>query len=154
MSTTMTEVPASRQAGCVENVPDPQAPERARRWTYTGKYKRDVLAEFEACDRAGRGALLRREGLYTSLISAWRDQRDKGALEALDRASGSPVRLGARTGRRAGTDRRVRRRRHPPSRPASDCARVPRQSPRNHLRVAGARPVESAGSPASTPLIL
>ncbi len=89
MSVTMTELPASRQAGSMEDGPDPQVPERARRRTYTAKYKRDVLAEYEACDRAGRGALLRREGLYTSLISAWRDQRDKGALEALGRASGA-----------------------------------------------------------------
>ncbi len=37
----------------------------------------------------GRGALLRREGLYTSLISAWREQRDKGALEALGRPAGT-----------------------------------------------------------------
>jgi len=47
-----------------------------------------VLAEYEASDRVGRGALLHREGLYTSLISAWRE-RDKGALEALGRASGA-----------------------------------------------------------------
>ena len=74
----------------MDDVPDPQVPERARRRTYTAKYKADVLAEYDGCDRAGKGALLRREGLYTSLISAWRDQRDKGALEALARPSGAP----------------------------------------------------------------
>jgi len=63
MSATMTEVPASGQAGAVQDIPDPQVPERARRRTYTARYKRDVLAEYEACDRAGRGVLLRREGL-------------------------------------------------------------------------------------------
>lgn len=89
MSTLMTQEPPARQAGAMDDVPDPQVPERARRRTYTAKYKRDVLAEYEGCDRAGRGALLRREGLYTSLISAWRDQRDKGALEGLGRASGA-----------------------------------------------------------------
>lgn len=67
------------------DVPDPQVPEKAKRRTYTAKYKRDILAEYEACDRDGKGALLRREGLYTSLISAWRDQRDKAVLEALGR---------------------------------------------------------------------
>lgn len=77
-------------AGVVDEiVPDPQVVERAKRRTYTAKYKRDVLAEYEAADRAGKGAVLRREGLYTSLISAWRDQRDKGALEALGRPSGA-----------------------------------------------------------------
>jgi len=38
---------------------------------------------------AGKGELLRREGLYTSLVSAWREQRDKGALAALGRAAGA-----------------------------------------------------------------
>jgi len=47
-----------------------------------------VLGEYEACVQAGRGALLRREGLYTWLVSAWRDQHDKGAPEGLGRPSG------------------------------------------------------------------
>ena len=38
--------------------------------------------------RSGKGALLRREGLYTSLISEWRKQRDRGALEALSKPAG------------------------------------------------------------------
>ncbi len=88
MTTTMTRPETARQAGGVSDVPDPEVPERARRRTYTAKYKRDVLAEYEASDRAGKGALLRREGLYSSLISAWREQRDKGALDALARSSG------------------------------------------------------------------
>jgi len=88
MTTTVTQPVPSRQAVLVSDIPDPEVPERARRRTYTAKYKRDVLAEYDAADRAGRGALLRREGLYSSLISAWRDQRDKGALEALGKPSG------------------------------------------------------------------
>ena len=87
---TMTEARVAGQSGLVAaDVPDPQVQERAVRRTYSAKYKRDVLAEYEACDRAGKGALLRREGLYTSLISAWRAQRDAGALEALGRPSGA-----------------------------------------------------------------
>lgn len=88
MTMTVTQPVPSRQSGLVSDVPDPEVPERARRRSYTAKYKRDVLAEYEAADRAGKGALLRREGLYTSLISAWREQRDKGALEALGKSSG------------------------------------------------------------------
>ncbi len=88
MTTTVTQSVPARQAGLVSDVPDPEVPERARRRTYTARYKRDVLAEYEAADRVGKGALLRREGLYSSLISAWRDQRDSGALQALARASG------------------------------------------------------------------
>jgi len=88
MTATVTRPDPSRQAGPVDDVPEPEVVERARRRTYTAKYKRDVLAEYEAADRGGKGALLRREGLYSSLISAWRDQRDAGALEALGRPSG------------------------------------------------------------------
>ncbi len=88
MTTTVTRPEASRQAGPVEDVPDPEVAERARRRTCTAKYKRDVLAEYETAGRAGRGVLLRREGLYSSLISAWRDQRDAGALAALGKPSG------------------------------------------------------------------
>ena len=74
----------------VEEVPDPQVPERARRRTYTAKYKAAILAEYDAADRDGRGALMRREGLYSSLLSEWRKQRDKGALEALGKTKGRP----------------------------------------------------------------
>ena len=89
MTTTVTRPVPARQSGLVSDVPDPEVPERARRRTYAARYKRDVLAEYEAADRAGKGALLRREGLYSSLISAWRDQRNKGALDALARSSGA-----------------------------------------------------------------
>lgn len=75
-------------ASVVCDVPDPQVPERASRRSYTAKYKLEVLAEYEGCDREGKGALLRREGLYTSLISEWRKQRDRGALEALSARRG------------------------------------------------------------------
>ncbi len=88
MTTTVTQSVPVRQPGSVSDVPDPEVPERARRRTYAAKYKRDVLAEYEAADRAGKGALLRREGLYSSLISAWRDQRASGALQGLARPSG------------------------------------------------------------------
>ena len=65
------------------NDPNPEVPERAKRRSYTARYKLEILAEYEILDREGKGALLRREGLYTSLISEWRKQRDRGALEAL-----------------------------------------------------------------------
>ena len=71
-------------------VPDPQVPEKAIRRSYTAKYKRDILAEYEACDKEGKGALLRREGLYTSLITAWRHQRGKAVVGALAGPAGGP----------------------------------------------------------------
>jgi hypothetical protein len=39
---------------------------------------------------AGKGALLRREGIYSSLVSAWRQQRDQAALAALAKPAGRP----------------------------------------------------------------
>ena len=100
----------------VEEVPDPQVPERASRRTYTAKYKAAILAEYDGLDRDGRGALLRREGLYTSLISEWRKQASKGALEALGKARGRPpadpverenARLKAQVAKLAGRARHV-----------------------------------------------
>ncbi|RKH37478.1 hypothetical protein D7X96_38990 [Corallococcus interemptor] len=57
--------------------------EKARRRGFTAEYKLRVLAEAERCTKPGEvGALLRREGLYSSLLSAWRRQRDAGELSA------------------------------------------------------------------------
>jgi transposase-like protein len=67
--------------------PDPQVPERPRPpRQYPAAYKLRILAQYQQLDKKGKGALLRREGLYTSLISEWRKQRDKGALAALGQA--------------------------------------------------------------------
>lgn len=62
-------------------LPDPELVERPRRRTFTAAYKRRILLEAASCRRPGEiGALLRREGLYTSHLSAWRKQRDEGRL--------------------------------------------------------------------------
>jgi transposase len=99
--------------------PSPEVPERAKRRSYTARYKLEILDEYETLERDGKGALLRREGLYTSLISEWRKQRDRGALAALAARPGrQPVdpierenaRLRQRVGRledELGTARRV-----------------------------------------------
>src|SRR5712691_644374 len=69
--------------------PDPELVERPRRRRFTAEYKLRIPREAEACSRPGEvGALLRREGLYTSHLSAWRQQRNAGALEALARKRG------------------------------------------------------------------
>lgn len=70
--------------------PDPEVPARAKTRTYSAAYKARIVAEYEGLDKAGKGALLRREGLYTSLVSAWRHQRDQGALQALAKPAGRP----------------------------------------------------------------
>ena len=51
---------------------------------YSAAYKVAILAEYDSLDRDGKGRLLQREGLYTSLLSQWRKQRDRGARSALD----------------------------------------------------------------------
>ncbi len=57
---------------------------KARRRQFTGEFKRKVLAEADACTKAGEiGALLRREGLYSSHLVEWRRARDSGALAGL-----------------------------------------------------------------------
>ena len=71
-------------------VPDPEVPARARTRTWSAAHKARILAEYESLDKAGKGALLRREGIYSSLISAWRLQRDQGALQALAKPAGRP----------------------------------------------------------------
>ena len=63
--------------------PDPQVPERARRRTFTAKYKLEIVAAYEAAPDGEKGALLRREGLYSSHIVEWRRARDAGALAGL-----------------------------------------------------------------------
>jgi len=72
-----------------ERVPDPELVEQAKRRTFTAKYKLEVLEKAEACTRPGEiGEVLRREGLYTSHLTAWRKQRKAGALKELDRSCG------------------------------------------------------------------
>ncbi|MFL6162690.1 MAG: IS3 family transposase, partial [Jatrophihabitantaceae bacterium] len=71
-------------------VPDPEVPAKARTRTWSAAHKARILAEYESLDKAGKGALLRREGIYSSLISAWRLQRDQGALQALAKPAGRP----------------------------------------------------------------
>jgi len=63
--------------------PDPEVPERARRRTFSAKYKLEVLAAYDAAPDGEKGAVLRREGLYSSHISEWRKARDVGALAGL-----------------------------------------------------------------------
>src|SRR3954451_12622482 len=63
--------------------PDPEVPERARRRTFTAQYKLDIVAEYDGAADGEKGAVLRREGLYSSHITEWRRPRDAGALAGL-----------------------------------------------------------------------
>lgn len=64
--------------------PDPEVPEKKPRRKFTARYKMQILQEADQCTEPGQiGALLRREGLYSSHLTVWRRQRRKGQLEAL-----------------------------------------------------------------------
>jgi transposase len=66
------------------HTPDPEVLPRAERRQYTAQYKLRILEEVERCTERGQiGALLRREGLYSSHLSKWRRQRAEGLLQAL-----------------------------------------------------------------------
>ncbi len=72
-----------------EGVPDPELVLRPRRRRFSAAYKLRILREADACTKPGEtGALLRREGLYSSHLSSWRKQREEGALSALTRKRG------------------------------------------------------------------
>lgn len=69
--------------------PDPEVPERVRGpRRFPAAYKARILAEYDTLSKAEKGALLRREGLYSSLLTEWRRQRDRGGQEALGRPAG------------------------------------------------------------------
>ena len=64
------------------DVPDPEVVPKAKRRMFSAKYKLRILEEADSCTEAGQvGALLRREGLYSSHLTTWRRQRDKGVLQ-------------------------------------------------------------------------
>ena len=72
------------------NVPDPEVVPTVQRRRFTAKEKLRILEEADACIKPGElGALLRREGIYSSYLSRWRRERDRGQLQAL-----SPKRRG------------------------------------------------------------
>jgi len=65
--------------GETKMMPDPEVVVRAKRRQYTAEYKKRILAEADSAKEPGAiGALLRREGLYSSHLTHWRQQRDLG----------------------------------------------------------------------------
>jgi transposase-like protein len=85
----MTTPGIAGDAGGMSTPPDPEVPAKARRRRFSAEYKLAILREADACTQPGEiGALLRREGLYSSHLVDWRRQRDAGALQALARRRG------------------------------------------------------------------
>ena len=83
-----TGAPATSGAAAV---PDPAVSEKAKRRRFTAEYKLRILREVEQCKVPGEiGAILRREGLYTSHLTDWRRQRDRIASEGLAQRKRGP----------------------------------------------------------------
>lgn len=70
--------------------PDPEVPASPKRRQYSAAYKLRILKEADAAGPGGIGALLRREGFYSSNLTNWRRQRERGELEALSSKKRGP----------------------------------------------------------------
>lgn len=78
------QVSTSNRNGALTAVPDPEVRPKAQRRQFTAEYKALILSEADACHIPGQiGALLRREGLYASHLTAWRRHRARGTLAGL-----------------------------------------------------------------------
>jgi transposase-like protein len=83
-ATGVTEAQAVARPRLAGAVPDPEVPAKAQRRKFTAEYKLRIVREAERCKEPGEiGALLRREGLYSSLLTAWRREVEAGARSAL-----------------------------------------------------------------------
>lgn len=72
-------------AGRAVELPNPEVPDRPQRRKFTADYKRRILAEMDSATAQGQvGAILRREGLYSSHIAAWRKTREAAERIALE----------------------------------------------------------------------
>ena len=73
----------NNEAHTTPAVPNPEVIDKPHPRHFTAEYKQRILQEAEACPRGERGALLRREGLYSSHITNWRRQRANGEAQGL-----------------------------------------------------------------------
>ena len=74
---------ARHDAGNAERIPDPEVSAKPVRRKFSAEYKRRILQEAARCKPGEIGALLRREGLYSSHLAKWRRQVEKAETEAL-----------------------------------------------------------------------
>ena len=78
---------AREAAGQNRDAPDPEVADKAIRRRFSAAYKRRVVREADRCTKPGElGALLRREGLYSSSLRTWRRQHDAGELAGMGSA--------------------------------------------------------------------
>jgi len=77
-----------RPTGTPEGAGSTEVLPKAARRIYNAEYKRRIVREANKCEPGQLGALLRREGIYSSMLSKWRRQYDDGALNALNQNRG------------------------------------------------------------------
>lgn len=83
-ATRVTEDASRPGPRLADQVPNPEVPAKAQRRKFTAEYKLRIVREAERCKEPGEiGALLRREGLYSSLLTSWRREVEHGTREAL-----------------------------------------------------------------------
>ena len=83
MSHKQTSISSSNGSEPVAQ-PEPEVVPKATRRSFSAAYKLRIVEEADQCTERGQiGALLRREGLYSSQLATWRRLRDKGGLQAL-----------------------------------------------------------------------
>jgi len=83
-TTGISSIKETKNIQGISTAPDPEVRERAVRRRFTAEYKLRILKEAESCNEQGQlGSLLRREGLYSSNLTTWKRQMEKGPLEAL-----------------------------------------------------------------------
>ena len=83
-TTTEQQQQEQQQKELAIRIPDPEVVPKAKRRQFTAEYKLRIVQEADACTEPGQiGSLLRREGLYSSYLSAWRRQQEEGQLQAL-----------------------------------------------------------------------
>jgi transposase len=84
MSHEQTTTEQQQQKDLATRIPDPEVVPKAKRRQYTAEYKLRIVREADVCTEPGQiGSLLRREGLYSSYLSKWRQQQEEGQLQAL-----------------------------------------------------------------------
>jgi transposase-like protein len=66
-----------------QEYPDPEVRPKAKPRRHSAEFKRRILREYEAQEPGKKGAFLRKEGLYSSNITNWRRQRERGELDGL-----------------------------------------------------------------------
>ena len=83
-TTGISSIRETKKIQAISAIPDPEVREKGVRRRFTAAYKLRILTEAERCREHGQiGALLRREGLYSSNLVTWRRQWEHGTLEAL-----------------------------------------------------------------------